>query len=82
MATYQIAPPEMFDFSKPEEWVKWSRRFERFRQASDLTSKTEESQVNMLIYTMGSEADDILSSFNLSVEDKKKYDVVKAQLLF
>ena len=74
MAAYQISP---FDFSKLEEWIRWIRRFERFQQASDLTSKTEESQVNTLIYTMGNEAEDILSSFSLNKEDKKKYDTVK-----
>ena len=31
-----------------------------------------------LIYTMGDEADDVLTSFGLSEEDRKKYDVVKA----
>ena len=72
--------PQMIDVSKPEERVKWSRHFERFRHASALTIKTEKRKVNTLIYTIGSEADDILSSFNLSVKDKKKYDVAKANL--
>ena len=30
VATFQVNPPEQFTF-KPEEWEKWSRRFERFR---------------------------------------------------
>ncbi|XP_025755625.1 uncharacterized protein LOC112842686 [Oreochromis niloticus] len=33
-ATFSIQPPEPFDFSKPHEWTRWVRRFERFRQAS------------------------------------------------
>jgi len=33
--------------------------------------------VNTLIYTMGDEADDILSSFKLMDEDKKDYKIVK-----
>ena len=37
--SYQIAPPSPMDFSKPEEWQKWIRRFERFRQASGLSIK-------------------------------------------
>ena len=40
-------------------------------------TKDEEAQVNMLIYTMGDEADDILRSFKLSDTDVKKYRVVK-----
>ena len=75
--TYQWSPPEKFPFRKPEEWTKCIRRFERFRQASGLNSKSEESQVNALIYAMGEEADDIFYSFHLSEEDSKKYGTVK-----
>ena len=39
MASYEIASPESFDFSKPKEWVKWSHGFKRFRKASDLICK-------------------------------------------
>ena len=76
-ASYQIATPEHFSFTHPEEWPKWIRRFERFRQASGLVDKSEESQVNTLIYTMGDEADDILSSFHLTEEEMGKYSAVK-----
>ena len=79
MATYQIAPPENFSFTRPEEWPKWIRRFERFRQASGLDAKSEESQINTLIYTMGDQADDILCSFNLNEDEKKQYETVKAK---
>ena len=58
-------------------WSKWLRRFEHFRQASDLNKKTDEKQVNTLIYAMGDEADDILKSFHLSDGDSKKYKTVK-----
>ena len=77
MATYQIAQPDGFTFSKPEEWPKWIRRFERFRQAFGLDAKSEESQINTLIYTMGDEADNILCSFGLNGEEAKEYDTVK-----
>ena len=76
-STYQVAPPETFKFKTPEDWLKWIRRFERFRCASGLDKKSQEIQVDTLVYSMGDEADDILSSFHLSSEDKVKYDVVK-----
>ncbi len=79
MASYQIPAVEKFDFGQPENWPKWIRRFERFRQASGIASKTEESQVNALVYSMGDKADDILGSFNLSEEDAKKYETVKTK---
>ena len=72
-----MAPPERFDFSRPDEWAKWIRRFDRFRCASGLAEIAEESQVHTLIYSMGDAADDILTSFELSEEDRKKYKTVR-----
>jgi hypothetical protein len=57
-ATYQVVPPEPFDFSRPTKWTRWIRRFECFRTAAGLEDKGEEAQVNTLIYTMGEKADD------------------------
>ena len=76
-ASYQVTMPEPFSFSRPEEWVKWIRRFERFRVASGLASREGDIQVNTLIYAMGDQADDILRSFTLSDEDRKSYPTVK-----
>jgi hypothetical protein len=77
VASYQVVPPDPFTFRKPEEWPRWIRRFERFRSASGLDKKSEETQVNTLIYTMGDEADDILRSFKLEEEEAKVYKTVK-----
>ena len=77
MATFKVSNPEQFDFSKPEGWNKWIQRFERFRIASGLGEKDGTTQVNTLIYCMGSEADEIFSSFHLSNENKKKFSSVK-----
>ena len=76
-ATYQVQAPEPFTFSRPEEWPKWARRFQRFRTASGLSERDEVLQVNTLLYTMGDEADDILRLFKLSEDDQKKYELVK-----
>ena len=80
MATYQISLPQSFNFARPDEWPRWIRRFERFREASRLKSKESANQVNTLMYCMGDEADDILSSLGLSDNDKKSYDAVKTKL--
>ena len=73
----QVATPEPFTFSRPEEWSKWIRRFERFRIASGLASREDDVQVNTLIYAMGDQADDVLRSFALSDVDRRNYDTVK-----
>ena len=76
MASFPISPPEGFNFIQGE-WQKWIRRFERYRQGSGLKSKSEEHQVNALIYVMGDKADDILCSFGLTEDEKKVYNTVK-----
>ena len=47
--------------------------------ALGLAEKADELQVNTLIYSMGDEADDILRSFALSDDDRKKYQPVTAR---
>ena len=61
MASLPLEGPKQFDFSSPDDRPKWIRRFERFREASGLSSKPDERQVNTLIYSMGDKADDILN---------------------
>ena len=75
MATFKVSNPEQFDFPKPEGWQKYVQRFERFRRASGLIDKDGTIQVNTLIYCMGSEADEIFSSFQLSDDNKKKFNI-------
>lgn len=74
--TYQVTPPSKFSF-KSSEWTRWIRRFERFRIATELDKKEEAKQVNALIYTMGDEADDIITSFGLSEPEMKSYETVR-----
>ena len=80
MATYQISPPQSFNFAQPDKWPRWIRRFEQFQEASGLKSKESANQVNTLMYCMGDEADDILSSLGLSDDDKKSYNTIKTKL--
>ena len=80
MTSFRDQLPKKFDVSPQDEWPKWSRRFERFRQASGLAKEEEEeSQINMLIYAMGDQADDILNSFKLSTTQLKQYHTVKTK---
>ena len=78
-ASYRIPAVEKFDFAKPDEWPRWIRRFERFRQASELVNKSEETQVSTLVYSLGDKAEDVLASFNLKKEELARYDTVKGK---
>ena len=55
--------------------MDWTVR--KIQSASGLEEKSEERQVNALLYTMGETADDIFQSFGLSDDDKKVYKTVK-----
>ncbi|UYV74161.1 K02A2.6-like [Cordylochernes scorpioides] len=58
------------------DWPKWIRRFERFRQASGLINNPENEQVNMLVYCMGDNADDILLSCKIASDQLENYNKV------
>ena len=79
MTSFNVALPEKFSF-KPGELPKWIRRFECFRVASELNRKPEDTQISTLIYSIGDEADDILSSFTMSDDDRKKYGCCESKI--
>uniref|UniRef100_A0A3B3CEF0 Gypsy retrotransposon integrase-like protein 1 n=1 Tax=Oryzias melastigma TaxID=30732 RepID=A0A3B3CEF0_ORYME len=64
-------------FSKPQEWEKWIRRFERFRIASNLNASSEENQINTLIYCMGDEADDVMRGLSVPADRRGTYQGVR-----
>ena len=44
MASIRLQPPEPFDFKKPDEWLRWKRRFQQFRSVSAETNTLQETQ--------------------------------------
>ena len=62
-------PPDNFDFTHPESWPAWRKRYERFSMASELNKKSFVIQLNSLIYTMGSTAEQIYGVFNFEESD-------------
>ncbi|GBN20728.1 hypothetical protein AVEN_250575-1 [Araneus ventricosus] len=76
MAVLHINPPENFTFSTPCNWSKWNIRFERYRIASGLSTKTGNEHVNSLLYIMGEQAEGIFNSFGLSEMEQDDSDIV------
>ena len=72
MANIRLDAPEQFDFSQPDNWPKWKKRFEHYRAASGLDKESDERQVSTLLYCLGDSADDVLTSTNIAAEDRKK----------
>ncbi|UYV72586.1 hypothetical protein LAZ67_9003863 [Cordylochernes scorpioides] len=63
-------------FCKPNEWPIWFKRFQRYRIASGLSEKSENEQVNALVYIIGDKAEEILILFNLSEAQNNDYKLV------
>ena len=60
---YKLEPPGSFNFVNPTWWGRWRQRFLRFRTASKLNEENDDTQISVLIYTMGSEAESIWNTF-------------------
>ena len=80
MASFRLEPPESFDFSKPDGWNRWKRRFDQFRVASGLAKEDDAKQVSTLLYCLGEGAEDTLSSTNISRKDRESYGAVVKKL--
>lgn len=72
---YQGQPPQHFSFVD-SDWESWFRTFERYGSVTKLYLESENTQVDILILSMGKKAETILESFNLSQEDQRKYGLV------
>lgn len=74
--SYHVKPPEEFDFKEPLMWKPWINRFNMFRVATGLNSKPASQQINMLLYCMGKEADDLLTSLGVGEKDWETYEKI------
>ncbi|UYV66085.1 hypothetical protein LAZ67_4000114 [Cordylochernes scorpioides] len=66
----QIQPPETFDFSTPNEWPKWRKRFKRYLVVSGMKKKEEADKIDLFMYLMGDRADDIFRTFKFEKEEE------------
>ena len=55
------------------------KRFEQFQVASNLSRDPEDRQISTLLYCLGEEAENVLTSTGISEDDRKKYDSVLLQ---
>ena len=76
MAQLHLQPPEPFNFRTPDDWPRWLRWFEQFREAASLTEDSDKKQVNTLLYCLGEEAEAVLSSTNITEEERAVYTTV------
>ena len=76
MAQLRLEPPEPFNVRAPNDWPCWKRRFEHFRIASGLQGRSQIQQVSTLLYCLGEEAEGVLTSTNVTADERKVYDTV------
>lgn len=74
---FAVPAPPTFDFDRTSEWPSWIQLFDDYRFASGLNERSEEAQVRTLLYTMGKQAREIFSTFALSEQQQKQYEVVR-----
>ncbi|XP_064482891.1 uncharacterized protein K02A2.6-like [Ornithodoros turicata] len=77
--TFRMEPPASFNFSAPNEWSTWKRRFLRFYTVSGLDRQSGQQQVDALVYILGSRAEDIFQTFNLVTSETSDFKVVLDQ---
>lgn len=56
----QIQPPTNFDFTRPELWPLWEKRFLRYLNVTGLVAKTDVIKIDILCYSMGEKSEEIL----------------------
>ncbi|XP_050516691.1 uncharacterized protein LOC126891558 [Diabrotica virgifera virgifera] len=64
MAT--VSAPSEFNFSLPGSWNQWKKRLQRYMSVSGFINKPEAEKMDMLVYLMGAEAEEIITQFNLT----------------
>ena len=76
MAEIRLQPPQCFNFRNPDDWPRWKRRFQQFREASGLDVAAETKQVSTFLYCLGEEAEAVLASTNATADERKEYKKV------
>lgn len=76
MAQIQLQVPTTFNFSNPDDWRRWKRRFEQYRCASGLDKEAPTRQVSTLLYCLGEEAEAVLDFTNATAEERESYETV------
>ena len=67
---HSTANPAKLNFSNPDECPK---RFKQFCIASGMAGESEERQISTLLYCLGEEAEDVLTSTNISEANRGRY---------
>ena len=72
----RLEPPAPFPFKVPVQWQRWRKQFDQYRLASGLSTESDERQISTVLYCMGEDAEETLTSTNITEVDRKVYTKV------
>lgn len=72
-----LQPPGELEFSRPETWPRWLKRFERYLSVSNAACRGDKEKIDMLCYLMGERAEEILSQIMPDLSATTSYEAVK-----
>jgi len=76
-STVNIQVPGELDFSKPESWPKWIKRFERYLSVIKLIEKSDKEKIDLLCYSMGEKSEEILTQVIPTITSSTTFSIVK-----
>ncbi|XP_077546688.1 uncharacterized protein LOC144159208 [Haemaphysalis longicornis] len=79
-ASFTLRTPPQFTFDNPAQWTAWLQQFEDYSFASGLSSAPEETKVRTLLYCMGPQGREVLSSLMSDAEAYGSYSGVTTSL--
>lgn len=74
---FGIHLPAEFDFQKPELWEIWIKWFMRYISVTNMTNRSDKEKIDLLCYTMGKKAEEILNQVMPEVTSQTTFDAVK-----
>ena len=78
MATnLSLKPPGPANFRRLDKWPKWKHRFYQYLPATGLDRTND---LSTLFYCMGEDAEDVLTSTNITEAERAVYATLIAQL--
>ncbi|KAK3918876.1 Gag-Pol polyprotein [Frankliniella fusca] len=71
----KVREPEQFSF-EAKDWPGWKRQWELYYDLEEMENDPEKIRVSTFLYLMGPQASEILSTFDLTAADRRKYENV------
>ncbi|XP_018403211.1 PREDICTED: uncharacterized protein LOC108780116 [Cyphomyrmex costatus] len=76
-STVNIQASGELDFSKPEQWSNWIKRFERYLTVSKLAAGSDKEKIDLLCYSMGERSEEILTQIMPAITTSTTFELVK-----